>query len=113
VAIVVACVAAGTFVGAGGRPRAFGSFVAGVLLAVPALYASLILFLATGCLNDHGHVDGWMWAAGVALLAAGVAWSIRVARRAWWAIPVSTIVGLGVTAALSVAVHGSTGWCPD
>jgi len=98
--------------GANRRQRLL-TYGSGVLLAYVAVYAGFILFLATGCQSDNGHVDSWMWAIGLSVIAAGAAWALRRPRRTVWGLPLATFTGFVVMAVLALVVNGSTGWCPD
>jgi hypothetical protein len=112
-AVLVVVVACGAWVALGPRPsRALPSYAGGIVLHAGTLYATLILFLFSGCAGSTpGHVDGWMWALGFLSAAAGWVWALRRPRRTWWGLPLATFAGFVVIALLAVAVNGSTGYC--
>ena len=97
----------------GPRRTVLLTYGTGLVLDAGALAGAALVFLFTGCESDNGHVDPWMWAVGLAVVAAGNAWAVQRPLRTWWGMPVAAFAGLAVTALLALAVNGSTGACPE
>jgi len=107
--VAVAIVAVGVYL----RRQSRVVYAVGLATSAAALVAAWFTFILTGCRAANGHVDNWMWAAGVAVIAAGCAAAVLRPRHLFWALPVATYVGLAITDVLAVTLNGATGWCLD
>jgi hypothetical protein len=112
--IPVAVVFVAVYLALGARPWArLGSYAAGLVLTLPALYGAFIFALFVGCVGHAGSLAWWMWVVGLGTMAGGIAWSVRRPARAWWGIPLSTLLGFVAITLLAVAFTRGSGWCPE
>jgi hypothetical protein len=92
------------------RERLIEYFV-GVGLVACALYGAFILLLVAGGCSDDGNVAPVVWAIGATIFLAIATWSLLGRRRAWWGLPLATVVSAVAVVGLATALTGSTGAC--
>lgn len=89
------------------------SVLVGAVLNVGGFVLAFLAFLLTGCGDRNGHISGGVWAVGLVVSVVSGTWALQRPSRAWWGIPLSTLLATGVVIGLATALTGSTGLCPD